>query len=59
MKKEDMGSAFPGPEYNNKGYKVARKLIDQLRANTFKYLDDDELYEFRKTIADAFDMTLK
>ena len=54
-----MGSAFPGPEYNNKGYKVARKLIDQLRANTFKHLDDDELYEFRKTIANAFDMTLK
>ena len=54
-----MGSAFPGPEYNNKGYKVARKLIDQLRANTFRKLNDDELYEFRKTIADAFDMELK
>ena len=59
MKNEDMGSAFPGPEYNNKGYKVARKLIEQLRANTFRKLNDDELYEFRKTIADAFDMTLK
>ena len=59
MKKEDMGSAFPGPEYNNKGYIVARNLIDQLRAKTFKHLDDDELYEFRKTIADAFDMELK
>ena len=59
MKKEDMGSAFPGPEYNNKGYKVARKLIDHLRANTFRKLNDDELYEFRKTIADAFDMELK
>ena len=59
MKKEDMSSAFPGPEYNNKGYKVARKLIEQLRANTFRKLNDDELYEFRKTIADAFDMELK
>ena len=54
-----MGSAFPGPEYNNKGYKVARKLIEQLRANTFRKLNDDELYEFRKTIADAFEKTLK
>ena len=59
MKKEDIGSAFPGPEYNNKGYKVAKKLIEQLRANTFRKLNDDELYEFRKTIADAFDMELK
>ena len=59
MKNEDMGSAFPGPEYNNKGYKVATKLIEQLRANTFRKLNDDELYEFRKTIADAFDMELK
>ena len=59
MKKEDVGSAFPGPEYNNKGYKVAKKLIEQLRANTFRKLNDDELYEFRKTIADAFDMELK
>ena len=59
MKKEDTGSAFPGPEYNNKGYKVARKLIDHLRATTFRKLNDDELYEFRKTIADAFDMELK
>tara|TARA_B100000927_G_C16191253_1_gene359548 strand:- start:185 stop:364 length:180 start_codon:yes stop_codon:yes gene_type:complete len=59
MKKEDMGSAFPGPDYDNKGYKVAKKLIEQLRANTFRKLNDDELYEFRKTIADAFDMELK
>ena len=59
MKKEDMGSAFPGPDYDNKGYKVAKKLIEQLRANTFRKLNDNELYEFRKTIADAFDMELK
>ena len=54
-----MGSAFPGPDYDNKGYKVARKLIEQLRANTFRKLNDEELYEFRKTIANAFDMELK
>ena len=56
---KEMDSSFPGPEYDNKGYIAARKLIDRLRATTFRKLNDDELEEFRKTIADAFDMTLK
>ena len=43
----------------SKGYLEARKLIDNLRATTFRKLNDDELEEFRKTIADAFDMQLK
>ena len=43
----------------NKGYTVARNLIDKLRATTFKKFNDDELEEFRKTIANAFDMQLK
>ena len=43
----------------NKGYIVARDLIAKLRATTFKKFNDDELEEFRKTIADAFDMSLK
>ena len=43
----------------NKGYTEARKLIDRLRATTFRKLNDDELEEFRKTLADAFDMSLK
>ena len=37
----------------------ARKLIDRLRATTFKKLNNDELYDFRKTIATAFDMSLR
>ncbi len=59
MKKQDIGSAFPGPDYNSKGYKAASELIYNLRATTFKKLNDDELLEFRKTIANAFDLKLK
>ena len=59
MIKQDKGSAFPGPDYNNKGYKAASELIYNLRATTFKKLNDDELFEFRKTIANAFDLKLK
>ena len=44
---------------NNKGYIVARDLIAKLRATTFRKFNDDELEEFRKTIANAFDMSLK
>jgi len=58
MKEDDEGSAFPG-ESPSRGYMEARKLIDQLRATTFKKLNDDELYDFRKTIATAFDMSLR
>lgn len=43
----------------SKGYLEARKLIDNLRATTFRKLNDDELEEFRKTLADAFDLQLK
>ena len=43
----------------SKGYLEARKLIDNLRATTFRKLNDDELEEFRKTLADAFDFDLK
>ena len=57
-KEDDEGSAFPG-ESPSRGYMEARKLIDQLRATTFKKLNDDELYDFRKTIATAFDMSLR
>jgi len=54
--KED--SSFPGKS-PSKGYTVARDLIDKLRATTFKKFNDDELEDFRKTIADAFDFKLK
>lgn len=50
--------SFPG-ESPSKGYMEARKLIDKLRATTFRKLNDDELYDFRKTIATAFDMSLR
>ena len=58
ISEDDEGSAFPG-ESPSRGYMEARKLIDQLRATTFKKLDNDELYDFRKTIATAFDMSLR
>ena len=50
--------SFPG-EPPSKGYMEARKLIDRLRATTFRKFNDDELYDFRKTIATAFDMSLR
>ena len=56
---EQEGSSFPSPDINNKGYIAARDLIDRLRSTVFKKLNDDELEEFRKTLADAFDMSLK
>ena len=56
---EQEDSPFPGPDFNNKGYIAARDLIDRLRATVFRKLNDDELEEFRKTIADAFDLQLK
>ena len=56
---DEQESSFPGPDMNNKGYIAARDLIDRLRATVFKKLNDDELEEFRKTLADAFDLQLK
>tara|TARA_R100001463_G_C3533496_1_gene221818 strand:- start:387 stop:1961 length:1575 start_codon:yes stop_codon:yes gene_type:complete len=56
---EQEGSSFPGPDMNNKGYIAARDLIDRLRSTIFKKLNDDELEEFRKTLANAFDFDLK
>ena len=58
ISEDDEDSAFPG-ESPSKGYMEARKLIDRLRATTFKKLNNDELYDFRKTIATAFDMSLR
>jgi hypothetical protein len=42
----------------NKGREEATKVIQQLRSSVIKKLDDEELEEFRKTIAEAFDMSL-
>lgn len=59
VKEQDMGSPFPAPDLDDKGYIAARKLIDQLRLTTFRKLNPDELESFRREIASAFDMTLK
>jgi hypothetical protein len=42
-----------------KGYQEARKLIAQLRARTYRKLNDDELLEFRKEMIDHMGGTLK
>ena len=36
-----------------KGYTEARKLIDTLRAKTYRKLNDDELWEFKKEMVDV------
>ena len=59
MGEQDMGSPFPIPDLDDKGYIAARKLIDQLRLTTFRKLNPDELESFRRELASAFDMTLK
>tara|TARA_B100001059_G_scaffold137001_1_gene137303 strand:- start:5376 stop:5561 length:186 start_codon:yes stop_codon:yes gene_type:complete len=50
---------FLDDEYQSKGYVEARKVVDHLRTTIFKNLNDQELEEFRKEFAYAFDMTLK
>ena len=42
MGEQDMGSPFPVPDITDKGYIAARKVIDQLRATTFRQFNDDE-----------------
>ena len=42
----------------NKGREEADKIIQELRSSVIKKLDDEELEEFRKTLAEAFDMSL-
>ena len=42
----------------NKGREEADKVIQQLRSSVIKKLNDEELEEFRKTLAASFDMSL-
>ena len=42
----------------NKGREEADKVIRELRSSVIKKLNDEELEEFRKTLAEAFDMSL-
>jgi len=44
------------PNLESKGWTAAQKVIRQLQSSVFRKLDDDELLEFRKAIADAFNL---
>ena len=50
---------FLDDDYQSKGYIKAHQLIQKLRTTTFKNLNNKQLLVFRKTLANAFDMTLK
>ncbi len=43
-------------DFNSKGYKEARKLIQKLRGKLFRELNDDDLETFVDTLGDAFGM---
>jgi succinate dehydrogenase flavin-adding protein (antitoxin of CptAB toxin-antitoxin module) len=42
----------------NKGREEADKVVQQLRSSVITKLNDEELEEFRKVLAKAFDMSL-
>ena len=42
----------------NKGREEADKVIRELRSSVITKLNDEELEEFRKVLAEAFDMSL-
>lgn len=50
---------FIDDDYQCKGYVQAHNFILELRNTTFKKLNENELLEFRKTLANALDFTLK
>ncbi len=50
---------FLDDDYQSRGYVEARKVVEHLRATTFRTLNNKELEDFRKEVASAFDMTLK
>lgn len=53
--KESVNERYrPNPE--SKGWETAQKVIRQLQSSVFRKLDDDELLEFRKALADAFNL---
>ena len=52
----DMVNERYRPNFDSKGYDAAQKVIRQLQSSVFRKLDDDELLEFRKAIADAFNL---
>jgi len=52
----DMVNERYRPNFDSKGYEAAQKVIRQLQSSVFRKLDDDDLLEFRKAIADAFNL---
>ena len=55
VKKESVNERYR-PNLESKGWEAAQKVIRQLQSSVFRKLDDDELLEFRKAIADAFNL---
>jgi len=53
--KENINERYK-PNLESKGWEAAQKVIRQLQSSVFRKLDDDELLEFRKAIADAFNL---
>ena len=45
--------------FNSKGYKEGRKLVDKLRRDLFKKLSDDDLDEFMNVLSNSFDLVRK
>ncbi|MGI9556278.1 MAG: hypothetical protein ACR2M9_05395 [Cyanophyceae cyanobacterium] len=50
---------FLDDDYQCQGYVQAFNLIEEIRNKTQKNLNDKEWMEFRKTLANALDFTLK
>lgn len=50
---------FLDDDFQSKGYVEATKVVEHLRATTFRTLNNKELEDFRKELAYALDMTLK
>ena len=45
--------------FNSKGYKEGRKLVDKLRRDLFRKFSDDELDEFMNVLSNSFDLIRK
>ena len=44
---------------SSKGYKEGRRLVDKLRRDLFRKLDNNELDDFMDVISNSFDMVRK
>ena len=50
----DPGSSFPGSDNLSKGYREAKKLIDDLRSKTYRGMSDLEIDDFSKEMVVHF-----